>query len=78
MSEHKIINTFTQIPVATQILSYIIVVMELVLYFACVFPRLESLGACITLTVVLCALTVTVITFTLVASLTDPTDPVIA
>ena len=77
MLEDKTVNTFTQKPAATQILSYIVVVMECVVYFSCLFPHLQSLTAQITLTTLLCGFTLALIGFTLAASITDPTDPVV-
>lgn len=77
MLENKTVNTFTQKPAATQILSYIVVLMEFVVYFSCLFPHLQSLTAQITLTTLLCGFTLALIGFTLVASVTDPTDPVV-
>lgn len=62
---------------ATQILSYVVVLLETVVYFSCLVPNLQSLAARLSLTILYCCCTLAVVALTLWASITDPTDPVV-
>lgn len=77
MADNKTVNTFTQRPVPTQILSYFVVLLEIIVYFACIYPNLQSLPARVTLTFLLCCFLLAVIGCTVSASLSDPTDSVV-
>ncbi len=70
------ISTCTRRPMCNQIISYIIVLMFLVIYFISLFPNFNDSASRYGLTIVFLATLMILILSTLQTSWVDPADPI--
>jgi hypothetical protein len=76
--QHPKINTFTRRPGVAQIASYIIFTAQVITYYVCLIPEAaEHFNAMIVMHTAYPVSLAVLIGVTLVASLIDPTDPVV-
>ncbi len=71
------INSFTQKPSIAQITSYIMIPLDIVVFYSCVIPNLSDSLTMIVLASVFGAITLALVISTLVCSIHDPTDSIV-
>jgi hypothetical protein len=77
MSDRQTVNSFTQRPSPTQILSYAVIVGDVIIFYSCVTPNLQSTAANAALSVLFGVASIVVVISALLTSLSDPSDPVV-
>lgn len=76
MSGYKTINTFTRMPSAAQIVSYLVISLETCIFYIMVRPNIYDFVPKTTLTVLFTiSISITIIS-TLICSYTDPSDTI--
>jgi hypothetical protein len=73
----KKINSFTQRPSSTQILSYIVVVGDIIIFYVCMMPNFQSIISKIVLSCMFGVASIFVIVSAVISSLIDPSDSVV-
>ena len=77
MSDRQTVNSFTQRPSTTQILSYAVIVGDVIIFYSCMTPNLQSTAANAALSVLFGVASIVVVISALLTSLSDPSDPVV-
>jgi|JI6StandDraft_1071083.scaffolds.fasta_scaffold06477_3 hypothetical protein len=77
MSDRQTVNSFTQRPSPTQILSYAVIVGDVIIFYSCMTPNLQSTAANAALSVLFGVASIVVVISALLTSLSDPSDPVV-
>ena len=74
MAKYKAINTFSQAPSPTQIISYLIFVMQILIFALIIQARYRSETTRITMIIIYCIAISFQILITFLTSLSDPSD----
>lgn len=74
---HKTINSFTQRPKFTQIISYISIILQISTFYGCLARRVTDVTTLICLHVLYPVTYSLLIAFAAVCSCIDPSDPVV-
>jgi hypothetical protein len=73
----KKINSFTQQPSPTQILSYAVVVGDIIIFYVCMTPNFQSMTNSIVFSCLFGVASIIVIVSAVITSIIDPSDSVI-